>query len=60
MIESISEFYKRIGRTDFVDSESSKENPYFNIQPSKYQVGKESFNYSDFYKVVLIFEITIT
>lgn len=56
MIESISEFYKRIGRTDLVDPAYSKEKPYFNIQPSKCQVGKVSFSYRDFYKVVLILE----
>lgn len=56
MIESISEFYKRIGRTDLIDPAYSKEKPYFNIQPSKCQVGKVSFSYRDFYKVVLILE----
>lgn len=56
MIESISDFYKRIGRTDLVDPAYSKEKPYFNIQPSQCQVGKVSFSYRDFYKVVLILE----
>lgn len=56
MIESIPEFYRRIGRTDLVDPNYSKEKPYFNIQASKCQVGKVSFSYRDFYKVVLVLE----
>lgn len=56
MIESIPEFYRRVGRTDLVDSNYSKKKPYFNIQASKCQVGKVSFSYRDFYKVVLVLE----
>lgn len=56
MIESILEFYRRIGRTDLVDPNYSKEKPYFNIQPSKCQVGKVSFSYRDFYKVGLLLD----
>lgn len=56
MIENISEFYRRIGHTDLMEPGYSKEKPYFNIQPSNCRVGKVSFSYRDFYKVMLVLE----
>jgi hypothetical protein len=52
MIESISEFYKRIDRYDHVpEAALSKRKEYSNIQRSKCNIAKPSFSYRDFYSV---------
>lgn len=56
MIESISDFYERIGRNDLAGQEYSKDKPYFNIHPSQCHIGQTSFSYRDFYKVALVLE----
>lgn len=55
MIESISDFYKRIQNSPAI-SGYSKEKEYFDVQPSQCRFGKTSFSYRDFYKVGLIMD----
>ncbi len=55
MIESLSDFYKRIIRnaepTDTVHRQGKE---YFDVQPSRCNIGKTSFSYRDFYKIALV------
>ncbi|MCD7935984.1 MAG: helix-turn-helix transcriptional regulator [Tannerellaceae bacterium] len=53
MIESISEFYKRIDRQG---PAYTKGREFIDIQPSKCNIGKTSFSYRDFYKIALVLE----
>ena len=55
MIESISDFYKRIQNSPAI-SGYSKEKEYFDVQPSQCRFGKTSFSYRDFYKVGLVMD----
>ncbi len=56
MIENLSDFYKRIGRSDLADEAYVKEKPYFTVQQSTCRIGHVSFSYRDFYKVALVLE----
>jgi len=58
MIESLSEFYERIERKDVATMiAESKGKEFFNIQPSRCNIGKTSFSYRNFYKVALVMDI---
>lgn len=55
MTETISQFYKRIERSDpTLDASYSKEKPYFNIFSRQCHFGSTQFSYRDFYKVTYI------
>jgi AraC-like DNA-binding protein len=55
MIESLAEFYKRIERSaEESYGTHQKGNEYFDLQPSRCNVGKTTFSYRDFYKVALV------
>lgn len=55
MSESISQFYKRIERSELqLDTTYSRETPYFNVFSRQCNFGKVQFSYRDFYKVTLI------
>lgn len=54
MIESIPEFYRRIGEHNFSVADYSKEKPYFSVQPCRCRIGHTSFSYREFYKVTLV------
>ncbi len=56
MIENLTEFYKRIGRSDLAAEAYVKEKPYFTVQESQCRIGHVSFSYRDFYKVALVLE----
>ncbi len=55
MIESLTEFYKRIERPELVTlTVLTKGKEFFNVQESVCKLGKTSFSYKDFYKVSLV------
>jgi hypothetical protein len=55
MIESLGEFYKRIERNiEESHIAHQKGNEYFDVQPSRCNMGKTSFSYRDFYKIALV------
>jgi len=55
MVESLAEFYKRIVSTaEISPSAHQKGNEFFDIQPSRCNIGKTSFSYREFYKVALV------
>jgi len=55
MIESLTEFYKRIERPELATLTAlAKGKEFFNVQKSHCNVGKTSFSYRDFYKVSLV------
>jgi len=58
MVESLAEFYERIQRTAEVSQNAHRKgNEYFDVQPSRCNIGKTSFSYRDFYKVALVTHI---
>lgn len=55
MIESLTEFYKRIIRDAEPTQTAYKQgNEYFDVRPSHCNLGKTSFSYRDFYKIALV------
>lgn len=55
MVESLTEFYKRINSTAEASLSAHRQGKeFFDIQPSKCSIGKTSFSYRDFYKVALV------
>ena len=56
MIENITEFYERIGRSDLAKEAYMKEKPYFTVMESQCRIGHVAFSYRDFYKVALVVE----
>lgn len=55
MIESLTEFYKRIIRDAEPTQTAHKQgNEYFDVRPSRCNLGKTSFSYRDFYKIALV------
>lgn len=58
MIESLADFYKRITRNaELTDTAHKQGNEYFDVQPSRCNIGKTSFSYRDFYKIALVTHI---
>jgi len=58
MIESLADFYKRIIRNaEPTDTAHKQGNEYFDVQPSRCNIGKTSFSYRDFYKIALVTHI---
>ncbi|MCD7976626.1 MAG: helix-turn-helix transcriptional regulator [Tannerellaceae bacterium] len=53
MIESIAEFYQRINRKGPAHTKGKE---FFDLQPSRCNIGKVSFSYRDFYKIALVTE----
>jgi AraC-like DNA-binding protein len=58
MVESLADFYKRILRTAEISSEAHRNgNEFFDVQPSRCNIGKTSFSYCEFYKIALVTHI---